>query len=757
MALAPDRAPASRTPDTHADHDAAGPVVESAAPAPDRSGLALLGRRVIRARGNGSVRQAALLAAQRTAGNRATRRFVQRAPMGSAVPVQRNGTGLAGSKVSGAFTAEAQAILDNWDHLKPRDRAWGLANAASAQLESLGAPRIAGDFGDTRQMGANSYGAFSPALWQITLNEAGFRDDCTAEQRARAAGVVYHEARHAEQYFRVARMLAGQAQPGANAASEGARIAKELGLREDVATVAARSPLSDPGKKKSRSKQEQQEREKEYAEAKTWKDAMDRYHGKGGVAETLKTAQARFNAARRGLAETPNDEAVKKEYREAYAATRGAYLIYQKQASVESDAWAVGGAVEAALGQTPNTAEEELAKMGADPRAEVNLVAGPNATLPRPTTSSAASPSGQGGQGRPHSANLGLPKGGFDPNEIAAQGPDQPGAQGPDLGTPPVPTGTPLDPGVPRVPHKRIFALPQGGLDPNAIAGQGPDRPGAIPDPGLPTVGGPVPVDPGVPRIPHKRIFALPQGGLDPNAIAGQGPDTGRRAGSRARLAARPHGGRPAARRAGTPGRRRPAPAAQPDLPPAHRRSRPERRRGRCAGPAPRAARGASPRRAGSRASIPAQPATPSAWTRGPGEPDENRLRRNGLLRRPDGCRAVRMTTSPPGKLPHPCPWRRQDRRRRGGISAGVGSLRLSGRPWASGRVRPRRHSRPSAGEAEQRGPRSRSGPAARLSALFMALSLLLITAGNSRARRAGGVGCRECRTGHAPRASGRA
>jgi hypothetical protein len=588
-----DSAPATRTADVHAAQDfTQAPVsTESGALPAHGAGLALLGRPGDAGRGNGPVRQTALLAAQRAAGNRATRRFVQRAVTAPPAPiVQRAGSGLAAPKVTGAFTAEAQAILDTWDDLKPRDRAWRLADAASAQLEALGAPRIAGDFGDTRQMGANSYGAFSPALWQITLNEAGFRDDCTAEQKARTVGTVYHEARHAEQYFRVARMLAGQAQPGANAASEGARIAKELGLREDVAAVAARSPLSDPAKKKSRSKQEQQERETEYAEAKTWKDAMDRYHGKGGVAETLKTAQARFYAARRGLAETPNDEALKKEYREAYAATRGAYLIYQKQASVESDAWAVGGAVEAALGQTPNTAEEELAKMGADPRTEINIVAGPDATLPRPGANLGVG-GGVTGPRAPRNRNFALPQGGLDPNAIAAQGPDQPGAEGPNLATPLVPTGTPpltgaqgpLDPGIPRVPHKRIFALPKGGLDPNAVTAQGPDpttgpdanlpggdpdpglvvsnttaprgralawpprprasalpqgelEPSAVPtedpgetgataDPGLPTVGGPAPVDPGIPRVPHKRIFALPQGGLDPRAIAAQGPD----------------------------------------------------------------------------------------------------------------------------------------------------------------------------------------------------------------------------------------
>ena len=152
-------------------------------------------------------------------------------------------------------------------------------------------------------------------------------------------------------------------------------------------------------------------------------------------------------------------------------------------------------------------------------------------------------------------------------NEIAAQGPDQPGAQGPDLGTPPVPTGTPLDPGRAARAPQAGFRAATGRPRPDAIAGQGPDQPERSRTLACPPSAG---------RRLWTRVSRVSRTSASsrchravwiPNAIAGQGPDLGAAQGPGARLAARPHGGRPAARRAGTPGRARPPRNRIPPLP----------------------------------------------------------------------------------------------------------------------------------------------------------------------------------------------
>ncbi len=357
-----DRTPhRSRPPAPAAEHATSGP--SQLGPSADL--LALPADPAITQRGNSPVRIAAVLRLQRTLGNRATGRLLQRIASGPApLPVQRDGTGLAGDVPSGAFTADAQGILANWANLTSVQRARQLVAVASVQLQNLGAPRITEVFSDTRMSGGSTYGAFSPGVWMITLNEAGFADTCTDEQKARAVGTVYHEMRHAEQYFRVARMLAGQGEDASG-------ITKSLGLAGVATTVAVQTPLKDPSRMKFKSKEEQQQREQEYEEAKAWRGAMALYHGKGGISETLEQSLAEYFSARDQLRATPQDTNLQLLYTKAWHKARGAYKLYH-QAAVEADAWRVGGAIETRLGQQANTAETELATMGNDPQYQYN-------------------------------------------------------------------------------------------------------------------------------------------------------------------------------------------------------------------------------------------------------------------------------------------------------------------------------------------------------------------------------------------------
>ena len=71
----------------------------------------------------------------------------------------------------------------------------------------------------------------------VLINPSGLQANATDEEKARVAGAIYHEIRHAEQFYRIARMLA----------AEGAeKELSALGLRSDVVAQARKNPLPRP-------------------------------------------------------------------------------------------------------------------------------------------------------------------------------------------------------------------------------------------------------------------------------------------------------------------------------------------------------------------------------------------------------------------------------------------------------------------------------------------------------------------------------
>lgn len=104
-------------------------------------------------------------------------------------------------------------------------------------------------FGPTRQGAA---GGFRHQTWTVDLDLAKTAahplstkiKDLTADQVADVAGVCYHEARHAEQAFLVARVVASEAKGKKDAKA----IAAELGIPEFVAKAAVNSTELLPGK-----------------------------------------------------------------------------------------------------------------------------------------------------------------------------------------------------------------------------------------------------------------------------------------------------------------------------------------------------------------------------------------------------------------------------------------------------------------------------------------------------------------------------
>jgi hypothetical protein len=126
-----------------------------------------------------------------------------------------------------------------------------LMDKVNAQLITNGALAILDppSFGPT---GRGAAGGFRQKTWKVDLDLASTAThplatkikDLTAEQVAEVAGVCYHEARHAEQAFLVARVVASEAKGKKDAKT----IAAELDVPEFVAKAALNSTEPLPGK-----------------------------------------------------------------------------------------------------------------------------------------------------------------------------------------------------------------------------------------------------------------------------------------------------------------------------------------------------------------------------------------------------------------------------------------------------------------------------------------------------------------------------
>jgi hypothetical protein len=508
----------------------------------------------MRGRGNGTMRASAIQQMQRSAGNRAVQRLLAgRAaavtpPISgrpNAVSVQRNGTGLAGAGAIGEFTANIKAPLAAWDShgadLEKRQRA--LFEPATRQLEALGAPRITSMLKHEHYGGDSTFAAFMPATWMVLINPRGLQANATDEEKARVAGAIYHEIRHAEQYFRIARMLAGE---GAE------QELSALGLRADVVAQARKNPLPRPqsapkkgllesDKEFGPREQGFKEQQREYQEAKAWHEATIRYHF---MTVKKDETEKEYYAAKATQATDPE------RYKAAWLQYRQAYKLYQSTA-VEADAWAVGGKVESQLGFKPNTLETELAKMPADPRTFKPITTGdtPSTPLRSRAIGTGAPPSYKpqlGSTGSPPSM-LGSDVGGSTLDDANSGGGVN--TTSPSPFTPPVRTPrklgafsplTPLDPStisatdeVPFTPPvrqgRKLWGFsPLTPLDPStfgAIETQVPDLDDAASGGAIPTATPQIPTPSNGPRRPRLGVFS-PRPAIDPSTSNMPGPET---------------------------------------------------------------------------------------------------------------------------------------------------------------------------------------------------------------------------------------
>lgn len=148
-------------------------------------------------------------------------------------------TGLAMPAMVSAY-AEAVARINRpeWQTLAKEPKVKMLVDLANSLLSKTGTPHAAFDF---VKLAPGTAGLFDHGKWTISFNELRFDPEFTGGRptdMAELTDTVYHESRHAEQWFRVARLLAGD---GMKAAAIGDATGIEVGR---VLGEAERAPLS---------------------------------------------------------------------------------------------------------------------------------------------------------------------------------------------------------------------------------------------------------------------------------------------------------------------------------------------------------------------------------------------------------------------------------------------------------------------------------------------------------------------------------
>jgi hypothetical protein len=322
-----------------------------------------------------------ILELQRAAGNRAVSGILG----GGGRTVQRAGTGLAGDKASTRYAKAVKKRKSGWGALDVDQRMAALLEPANAALAAAGVPRIVGLIDPTRKMtGTEDRASFDRVHWQLRFNPDHLLRPLTDEEFGRHAATAYHECRHAEQIFRVARKLAGEKMSPAE-------IGKKISLPEKIAAMALGNPLFPKEKE-------------EWADAERWQFDVEVEAGPGKISSAdavngrKEAAGKAYRRARAGWFEfkkvLDNDpkanpaikkqhedqllkpggrehqqgfaESLKKRYDAAQKELRQAQLQYAAM-STERDAWSTGGAIEERLGLKATKAADALAELDDEP------------------------------------------------------------------------------------------------------------------------------------------------------------------------------------------------------------------------------------------------------------------------------------------------------------------------------------------------------------------------------------------------------
>jgi peptidoglycan hydrolase-like protein with peptidoglycan-binding domain len=231
-------------------------------------------------------------------------------------------SGLAEEDRLDSFVEGASDIESRWAEYPDADaRVNALTSLVNERLVASGVPACLVVVNDL----PNLLGQFDFTTWTLEIGRPAFANDTISnEEAADAADTVYHEARHAEQWFRMAQCLAGQ---GRNAAF----IATHMSIPAAQASAAEADPLTRGSV--------------EYLIADGWYQSV---YGSGSAERErtlaeLSDADTALDAAQAAVDANPTP-ANQAALTRATARRQAAFEAYQ-QLPEENDAWRTGGRV----------------------------------------------------------------------------------------------------------------------------------------------------------------------------------------------------------------------------------------------------------------------------------------------------------------------------------------------------------------------------------------------------------------------------
>ncbi|WP_410642743.1 hypothetical protein [Amycolatopsis sp. lyj-346] len=287
-------------------------------------------------------------------------------------------TGLAADV--GGFVGGLGDVFREWSApgAGPGTRIAALRSAINTQLGLLNVPKI-GLFPGMTGTGGSVYGMFKPDFWIMDISPELLRlPTLDVTQRAKLADTVIHESRHAEQFFRVARLLCVQERKA------GSR--KKKGERRDAATIATAVAATigmDLAVVELARQQGAELSPEEAAEADRWSQSIP---FNAWVHEDLKKKSAAWKESCKKLQRFQQDLAaapkrpglphlpvhvthfrerlstLREEFNSTFVRYGQAYKAYQLGLAFEADAWQTGqAAYEAVSGRSPADLATKLA------------------------------------------------------------------------------------------------------------------------------------------------------------------------------------------------------------------------------------------------------------------------------------------------------------------------------------------------------------------------------------------------------------
>jgi hypothetical protein len=144
--------------------------------------------------------------------------------------------GLRGPQSVEDHAAEANGVMNQ--RMTAEQRVEALESAANDELTAAGVPHVEFRLDPATAPCARFDFTTWVALVEPTPFDPATAEALTEDERGRIAGTIYHEARHAEQWFEIARLLAGLH------GFDAARVAEEMTIPEHVAEAAAANPTT---------------------------------------------------------------------------------------------------------------------------------------------------------------------------------------------------------------------------------------------------------------------------------------------------------------------------------------------------------------------------------------------------------------------------------------------------------------------------------------------------------------------------------